>query len=103
MYNAHRGMVPTPTSRLTELLDQVRQEFENQQNRTQEYDQQSEFVCSSCVCLLMRDLLRTESLFRRYKHSLDMYFGHFVFRKAEFLIQRLPILDSTWVFRSIAR
>ena len=44
MYNAHRGMVPAPTSRLTELLDQVRQEFENQQNRTQEYDQQSKFV-----------------------------------------------------------
>jgi glucose repression regulatory protein TUP1 len=49
MYNAHRGMVPAPTSRLTELLDQVRQEFENQQNRTQEYDQQSKFVCSLYV------------------------------------------------------
>ncbi|MCJ1406424.1 general transcription repressor [Ptychographa xylographoides] len=40
MYNAHRGMVPAPSSRLTELLDQVRAEFDNQQNRTVEYDQQ---------------------------------------------------------------
>lgn len=40
MYNAHRGMVPgAPGSRLTELLDQVRQEFENQQTRTGEYEQ----------------------------------------------------------------
>ncbi|MCJ1472828.1 general transcription repressor [Lambiella insularis] len=41
MYNAHRGMVAAPSSRLTELLDQVRVEFDNQQNRTAEYDQQS--------------------------------------------------------------
>lgn len=40
MYNSHRGMVPTaPNNRLTELLDQVRQEFENQQTRTGEYEQ----------------------------------------------------------------
>jgi hypothetical protein len=41
MYNAHRGMVPAPTNRLNELLDQLRAEFESQANRTQEYDQQS--------------------------------------------------------------
>ncbi|KAL9122973.1 MAG: hypothetical protein Q9187_000457 [Circinaria calcarea] len=40
MYNAHRGMVSAPNNRLTELLDQVRAEFDNQQNRTGEYEQQ---------------------------------------------------------------
>ncbi|KAI9865005.1 MAG: general transcription repressor [Vezdaea acicularis] len=41
MYNAHRGMVPTNTStRLTELLDQVRAEFENQGARGADYEHQ---------------------------------------------------------------
>ncbi|KAI9772871.1 MAG: general transcription repressor [Geoglossum simile] len=40
MYNAHRGMVSTPNIRLTELLDQVRTEFENQVARTGEYEHQ---------------------------------------------------------------
>ena len=44
MFNAHRGMVSAPNSRLTELLDQVRQEFDNQQNRTGDYEQQSKFA-----------------------------------------------------------
>jgi hypothetical protein len=39
MYNAHRG-VP-PQVRLNELLDQVRAEFDNQTNRSGEYEQQS--------------------------------------------------------------
>ncbi|MCJ1468453.1 general transcription repressor [Pseudocyphellaria aurata] len=39
MYNAHRGMVPAPNNRLTELLDQVRAEFESQQSRNGEYEQ----------------------------------------------------------------
>ncbi len=43
MYNSHRGMVPAPNSRLTELLDQVRAEFDNQHNRTGEYEHQSMF------------------------------------------------------------
>ena len=51
MYNAHRGMVPAPNNRLTELLDQVRAEFDNQQNRTGEYEQQSKFACGF-TCLL---------------------------------------------------
>lgn len=51
MYNAHRGMVPAPNSRLAELLDQVRAEFDSQQNRTGEYEQQSEFVRFLCACL----------------------------------------------------
>ncbi|KAH0556971.1 hypothetical protein GP486_005242, partial [Trichoglossum hirsutum] len=40
MYNAHRGMVPAPNHRLTELLDQVRTEFENQAARTGDYEHQ---------------------------------------------------------------
>ena len=44
MFNAHRGMVSAPNSRLTELLDQVRAEFDNQQNRTGDYEQQSKFA-----------------------------------------------------------
>jgi hypothetical protein len=43
MYGAHRGM-PAPNSRLNELLDQIRQEFDNQQNRSGEFEQQSTFV-----------------------------------------------------------
>ena len=39
-------MVAAPNNRLTELLDQVRAEFDNQQNRTGEYEQQSEFATS---------------------------------------------------------
>ncbi|KAL8710492.1 MAG: hypothetical protein Q9220_004924 [cf. Caloplaca sp. 1 TL-2023] len=39
MYNTHRGMVAGPSNRLTELLDQVRQEFDSQQSRTGEYEQ----------------------------------------------------------------
>ena len=41
MYNAHRGMPPAPNSRLNELLEQVRAEFDNQQNRSGEYENQS--------------------------------------------------------------
>ena len=37
--------MPAPNNRLTELLDQVRAEFDNQQNRTGEYEQQSKFAC----------------------------------------------------------
>jgi hypothetical protein len=49
MYTAHRGMVAPPSNRLTELLDQVRAEFDAQQNRSGEYEQQSKFV-SSLAC-----------------------------------------------------
>jgi hypothetical protein len=42
MYNAHRGLVPQPNNRLTELLDQVRAEFDNQTGRAGEYEHQSE-------------------------------------------------------------
>jgi len=40
MYNTHRGMVPAPNSRLTELLEQLRQEFENQSRSTGEFEHQ---------------------------------------------------------------
>ncbi|KAI9832066.1 MAG: general transcription repressor [Phylliscum demangeonii] len=41
MYNSHRGMVPpAPSSRLAELIDQIRQEFESQAGRTGEYEHQ---------------------------------------------------------------
>lgn len=44
MYNAHRGMVPAPNSRLTELLDQLRQEFDSQSRSTGEFEHQ-------CMCI----------------------------------------------------
>ncbi|KKZ60628.1 glucose repression regulatory protein TUP1 [[Emmonsia] crescens] len=40
MYNPHRGMVAAPSSRLTELLDQLRQEYENQSRSTGEFEHQ---------------------------------------------------------------
>lgn len=47
MYNTHRGMVPAPNSRLTELLDQLRQEFENQSRNTGEFEHQCMYPYSS--------------------------------------------------------
>jgi len=47
MYNTHRGMVPAPNSRLTELLDQLRQEFESQSRSTGEYEHQCMIPASS--------------------------------------------------------
>ena len=46
MYNAHRGMVPAPlpNGRLTELLDQIRAEFEGQQNKSEDYERNSKFA-----------------------------------------------------------
>lgn len=42
MYNAHRGMAPGPqqNSRLTELLEQVRAEFDAQMGRSAEHEHQ---------------------------------------------------------------
>jgi hypothetical protein len=48
-------MVSAPNGRLTELLDQVRAEFDNQQNRTGDYEQQSRFAGSRlCSATSMR-------------------------------------------------
>lgn len=51
MYNAHRGIIPGevpggPSSRLTELLNQIRQEFENQAGRAGDYEHQRKFAYS---------------------------------------------------------
>jgi hypothetical protein len=52
MYNSHRGMVPAP-SRLNELLDQVRAEFDTQQARNGEYEHKStpDLPCLSIVSI----------------------------------------------------
>lgn len=61
MYNSHRGMVPAPNARLTELLDGVRAEFDNQHNRTGEYEHQSRFAPSiDFVRLSARSMLVTK-------------------------------------------
>ena len=48
MYNAHRPPVgvpgPAPNARLSELLDQVRAEFEGQATRAVDYEQQRMFA-----------------------------------------------------------
>lgn len=49
MYNTHRGIGPTPNNRLSELLEQVRAEFDSQQNRTGEYEANSMF--STCLTI----------------------------------------------------
>lgn len=58
MYHAHRGIGPGPNqnTRLAELLEQVRAEFEAQGARTIEYEQQREsfllaqsIYASACV------------------------------------------------------
>ena len=44
MYNSHRGMGPAPgTTRLNELLDGIRAEFETQARASGEYEHSSEF------------------------------------------------------------
>ena len=52
MYTAHRGIPPggpAPNSRLAELLEQVRAEFEAQGSRANEYEHQCEYTTSSFV------------------------------------------------------
>ena len=82
MYNAHRGMVPASNNRLTELLDQVRAEFDNQQSRTAEYDQQSKsapywFVADidSVACFNFLNWVIT--LWFRIS-TLDIHVGHVI-------------------------
>lgn len=40
MYNTHRGMIPQPNNRLNELLEQLRQEFDNQSRTAGDYEHQ---------------------------------------------------------------
>jgi general transcriptional corepressor TUP1 len=47
MYNSHRGMGPAPgNTRLNELLDGIRAEFETQARASGEYEHSSEFSWS---------------------------------------------------------
>ena len=61
MYNAHRGMVPAPppNARLTELLDQIRAEFDGQMSKGEDYERNSKsryprlrnlFARSAAIC-----------------------------------------------------
>ena len=52
MYSGHRGMVPGASPRLTELLEQLRVEFESQQNTLRDYEQQSEWLLPDSMILL---------------------------------------------------
>jgi len=48
MYNSHRGMgppAPAPGSRLQELLEQVRAEFDAQAGRSNEHEHQRKSLC----------------------------------------------------------
>jgi general transcriptional corepressor TUP1 len=50
MYNSHRGMGPAPgNSRLNELLDQVRAEFETQARASGEYEHSSKSLVTQAV------------------------------------------------------
>lgn len=51
MYNAHRAMAAS-SGRLNELLDQIRNEFESQTNRSGEYENQSKWT--SHISMLAR-------------------------------------------------
>ena len=65
MYNSHRGMVPpAPSSRLAELMDQLRAEFESQAGRAGEYEHQSTY---DPYRLVVVDILQTSLQQRRGK------------------------------------
>lgn len=56
MYGPHRGIAgppPSGTARLQELLDQVRQEFENQARASGEYEHSSTSYTSVALHLLI--------------------------------------------------
>ncbi|KAG7008063.1 hypothetical protein G7Y79_00007g021880 [Physcia stellaris] len=83
MYNAHRGMVPAPlpNGRLTELLDQIRAEFEGQQNKSEDYErnmaqqmQEMEMVRQKVFNLEQAQLnmkQRYEDDINRLRHELE--------------------------------
>jgi hypothetical protein len=89
MYNAHRGMVPAPNSRLTELLDQLRQEFESQSRNTGEFEHQCmcpispflhtatpSYIMASCaeeVSPLSNHFMNTSYQLHGFRHSLKCY------------------------------
>lgn len=57
MYNAHRGMAPGPQpgGRLTELLEQVRGEFDAQVGRSAEHEHQRKSRPRAMRCTPMGD------------------------------------------------
>lgn len=63
MYNTHRGMIPhqqLPSSRLTELLEQIRQEFDAQAGTSGEFDRQREQASKSRhLCSVVDSALTT--------------------------------------------
>lgn len=64
MYNSHRGMgppAPAPGSRLQELLEQVRAEFDAQAGRSNEHEHQRKSMCppSRAVSVWEMDGLRS--------------------------------------------
>lgn len=78
MYNAHRGMPPgppPPNSRLAELLEQVRVEFEAQGGRANEYEHQREFRPIFFVCLawLVVCMLHCGQTARWHSRLVDPY------------------------------
>ena len=81
MYNAHRGMgVPAqPTSRLTELLDQVRTEFDAERSKVAEYEQNRKFarafysVCSGLQHALCRGFVAVHALLSQAVHHSSPY------------------------------
>lgn len=64
MYNAHRGMVPQggPNTRLNELLDQIRAEFDQEARRSVDYEGQSECFCYFDGCSLPLHMARAVHL-----------------------------------------
>jgi len=65
MYNSHRGIMPTqPTNnRLAELLDGVRQEFDVQAGRANDYEQQRKSTLIMLTCALVSVKSEARSVF----------------------------------------
>lgn len=83
MYNSHRGIGPAPNNRLSELLEQVRAEFENQQNRTGEYEANSKFpLFLTCLLVLLPPI---SSTFSAVKLSIARYISSWVLVRDEIL------------------
>lgn len=50
MYNPHRGMAPpAPSQRFTDLLDQVRAEYDTQAGRAHDFENQSKCSISAGI------------------------------------------------------
>lgn len=76
MYNAHRGMVPAPNTRLTELLDQLRQEFDSQTRSTGEFEHQRMLPDQFPLPSLRWQCLNSYALFACPCESKAIAFAH---------------------------